>query len=79
MLGSAARASDADWPSYSHTLSGDHNSVLAKIDRTNVQKLKVRCTFDTGTMTSAQSGIIEVGGVLDGTTEMDTFAVDPGR
>lgn len=75
---SSAVAADADWPSYNRTLSGDRYAALADINRANVKKLKVTCTFDTGTMTSFQSGIIEVAGMLYGTTEMDTFAIDPG-
>jgi alcohol dehydrogenase (cytochrome c) len=75
---SSEAAMDADWPSYNRTLSGDRYSALANINRANVKKLNVTCTFDTGTMTSFQSGIIEVVGMLYGTTETDTFAIDPG-
>jgi len=75
---SSAVAADADWPSYNRTVSGDRYSALADINRADVKRLKITCTFDTGTMTSFQSGIIEVAGVLYGTTEMDTFAIDPG-
>jgi alcohol dehydrogenase (cytochrome c) len=71
-------AADADWPSYNRTLSGNRYSALADINRSNVKTLKVACAFDTGIQTSFQSGIIAVGGVLYGTTEMDTFAINPG-
>jgi alcohol dehydrogenase (cytochrome c) len=77
LLGSSAFAADADWPSYNRTVSGERYAALADINRANVKSLTSACTFDTGTMTSFQSGIIEVGGVLYGTTEMDTFAIDP--
>lgn len=77
LLGSSALAADADWPSYNRTISGDRYAPVDDINRANVKKLKALCTFDTGTMTSFQSGIIEVGGVLYGTTETDTFAIDP--
>ena len=70
-------AADVDWPSYNRTLSGDRYSALGEINRSNVKTLKVTCTFDTGIQTSFQSGIIEVAGVLYGTTEMDIFAIDP--
>ena len=75
---SSTVAADADWPSYNRTLSSDRYSALADINRSNVTTLKVTCTFDTGIQTSFQSGIIDVAGVLYGTTEMDTFAIDPG-
>lgn len=77
MLGSTAVAADADWPGYNRTLGGNRYAALADINRSTVQTLKLMGTFDTGTMTSFQSGIIEVAGVPYGTTEMDSFAIDP--
>jgi len=77
LLTATALASDADWPSFNRTVSGERFVSLAAVNRANVKTLKVACTFDTGTITSFQSGIIEVADLLYGTTEMDTFAIDP--
>ena len=66
-----------DWPSYNNTLTSERHSGLREIDSSNVQGLKVLCTFDTGEEGGFQTGLIEVGGALFGTTEKDTFALDP--
>lgn len=72
----ALAATPDDWPSYNRTLASDRFSPLASIDRDSVAGLQVRCSYDTGQMTSFQSGIIEVNGLIYGTTAQDTFAID---
>ena len=66
-----------DWAAYNKTLTGQRYSDLTDINASNVSGLQVLCTYDTGVRASFESGLIEVGGVLYGTTEMDTFALDP--
>jgi quinoprotein glucose dehydrogenase len=45
---------DVDWPIYTGQVEGQHYSPLTQINRTNVTKLKVQWTYDTG-----EEGIIE--------------------
>src|SRR5580692_1539573 len=66
-----------DWPSYNRTLTSDRYATLEKIDNKNVAGLKVICSFDTGEQISFQTGLLEVDGALFGTTERDTFSIDP--
>src|SRR6202789_1156840 len=66
-----------DWPSYNRTLTSDRYATLEKIDNQNVTGLKVICTFDTGEQVSFQAGLVQVDGALFGTTEHDTFSIDP--
>src|SRR5579862_8060964 len=74
----APRAQAAnDWPSYNRTLTSDRYATLEKIDNKNVVGLKVICSFDTGEQISFQTGLVEVDGALLGTTERDTFSIDP--
>src|SRR5215471_2376902 len=40
-----------DWPSYNRTLTSNRFSQLNQINRTNADKLKVLCTYDTGQYT----------------------------
>jgi alcohol dehydrogenase (cytochrome c) len=68
---------DTDWRSYNRTLNGARFADLAEINSHNVRKLKVLCTFDTGATASFQSGLIKVEQLLIGTTDTDTFAIDP--
>ena len=77
--GASAAPSPNDWPSYNRTPTGERFSALAEIDRGNVGRLRVLCTYDTGQEAGFQSGLVEVDGMLIGTTEHDTFAVDPDR
>lgn len=70
-------AADEDWPTYNKTLRSERYSDLNEINTGNVTALKLACSFDTGAMTSFQTGLIEVAGLLYGTTETDTFALDP--
>src|SRR5260221_9138145 len=67
----------ADWPSYNKTLTSERFSDLSQINTKNVAKLKVLCTFDTGRLTSFETGLIMVKGALIGTTEFDIFSIDP--
>lgn len=51
LLGSAftaPAAAQSDWRSYGGQRTGDHFSTLAEINRTNVRKLKIAWTYDTG-------------------------------
>ena len=43
-----SNSKNTDWPVYGGQLAGDHYSPLAQINRSNVSKLKVTWTFDTG-------------------------------
>ncbi len=52
--GSKPGQRDVDWPVYTGQVEGQHYSPLTQINRTNVTKLKVRWTYDTG-----EEGIIE--------------------
>ena len=66
-----------DWPRYNRTLDGDRYSPLADISTTNAGKLKMLCSYDTGVHAAFETGLIMVKGALIGTTEFDTFALDP--
>ena len=70
-------AAGADWPSYNRTLSSDRFSPLSRINATNVAELRVLCTYDVRAFTSFESGLIMVNGALIGTTEHDTFSLNP--
>jgi alcohol dehydrogenase (cytochrome c) len=76
-INASAQAQTKDWPSYNHTLTSDRYATVSDIDTKNVSKLKVLCSFDTGEQTSFQTGLLQVDGELYGTTEHDTFALDP--
>lgn len=67
----------ADWPSYNNTLDSIRFSNLAEINTQNVKSLKVLCEYDTKETVSFQTSLVEVNGALYGTTEQDTFAIDP--
>lgn len=73
----AAPSAGSDWPSYNDTLTSERHSPLREIDAAHVQGLQILCTFETGESGGFQTGLIEVGGTLFGTTEKDTFALDP--
>ena len=79
-LASSSRPLEAaagDWPSYNKTLTSERYSQLSQINTTNVGKLKVLCTYDTGQYTSFETGPIMVNNALIGTTEHDIFSLDP--
>src|SRR5215467_9459178 len=66
-----------DWPSYNKTLTSNRFSELNQINRTNAEKLKVLCTYDTGAYTGFNSGLLQVGGALIFVTAFDIFSIDP--
>ncbi len=74
-----SNAASGDWPSYNKTLTSERYSQLDQINRKNVSKLKVLCTYDTGQYTSFETGPIMVNGALIGTTEHDIFSLDPAN
>src|SRR6059036_2650659 len=43
----APGGTEGDWPSYNKTLTSNRFSQLEQINRTNADKLKVLCTYDT--------------------------------
>ena len=55
---------EGDWPSYNKTLTSNRFSQLNQINKTNADKLKVLCTYDTGQYTGFNSGLLEVNGAL---------------
>ena len=65
-----------DWPSYNKTLTSNRFSELSQINRTNAEKLKVLCTYDTGQYTGFNSGLLEVEGALIFVTAFDIFSID---
>jgi len=73
----APGAISGDWTSYNKTLTSNRFSQLSQINRTNAEKLKVLCTYDTGQYTGFTSGLLEVNGALIFVTEYDIFSVDP--
>src|SRR5262245_40625511 len=70
-------AAAGDWPSYNKTLTTERFSDLSQIDTKNVAGLKVLCTYNTGTFSSFETGLIMVEGALIGTTEYDIFSIEP--
>src|SRR5262245_59707613 len=58
----ASGGTAGDWPSYNKTLTSNRFSELSQINRTNAEKLKVLCTYDTGQYTGFNSGLLEVEG-----------------
>jgi alcohol dehydrogenase (cytochrome c) len=72
-----ADSGSSEWPSYNRNLTSTRYSPLNQIDRSNVGALRVLCTYDTKQFSSFQTGPIVVHGVLIGTSEFNTFAIDP--
>src|ERR1700760_2609174 len=72
-----AHSQAKDWPSYNRTVGSDRYAVIPDIDTKNVAKLKVICSYDTGEQGFFQSGLVETDGGMFGTTEHDTFSLDP--
>ena len=60
----APGGTEGDWPSYNKTLTSNRFSQLSQINRTNAEKLKVLCTYDTRQYASFNSGLLEVNGAL---------------
>jgi alcohol dehydrogenase (cytochrome c) len=66
----------ADWPSYNRTLAGDRFSPLAEIDRGNVGRLALRCSYTLPEVTAMQAGPIVVDGTMYFTTERGSYSID---
>ena len=73
----APGGTEVDWPSYNKTLTSHRFSQLEQINRTNADKLKVLCTYDTKQYTGFNSGLLQVGGALIFATAFDIFSIDP--
>lgn len=73
----ALAAATSSWGQYNRQLTGERWSELREIDTETVGRLGVLCSYDLGARTSFQSGLLQVQGHLIGTTESDTFAIDP--
>jgi alcohol dehydrogenase (cytochrome c) len=65
-----------NWSSYNRTLTSERYSPLDQINKNNIGKLTVLCTYDTKQFTSFESGLIMVNGALIGTTHADIFSLD---
>lgn len=70
-------AEAGNWPSYNKTLTSNRFSSLGQINKNNVAKLAVQCTYDTNQYTGFNSGLLEVNGSLIAVTEYDIFSIDP--
>jgi alcohol dehydrogenase (cytochrome c) len=68
---------EGDWPSYNKTLTSNRFSQLSQINRTNAEKLRVLCTYDTRQYTNFSSGLLAVNGALIFVTASDIFSIDP--
>jgi alcohol dehydrogenase (cytochrome c) len=66
-----------EWPSYNRTLTSERFSPLDQINTKNVGKMKVLCTYDVGQFVAFEAGLVMVNGALIGTTEFDTFSLNP--
>ncbi len=76
-IGNAAETREGvDWPRYGGSAAQIRYSPLRQIDRTNVARLELAWTFDTGEPGAMQTQPIVVGGVLYGLTPgHKTFAL----
>ena len=72
-----SNAAGGDWPSYNRTLTSDRYSPLSEINTHTVGKLKVLCTYDVGSYSAFETGLIMVNNALIGTTQFDIFSLDP--
>jgi alcohol dehydrogenase (cytochrome c) len=70
-------AAAGDWPSYNRTLTSERFSPIAQIDTKNASQLKVLCTYDVGEYAAFETGPVMVNDALIGTTEFDTFSLNP--
>src|SRR5260370_28455782 len=74
---SASRRGQRDWPAYGGTPENNHYSTLAQINRSNVKRLAVAWSFDTGEEGGLQTSPIIIDGVLYGITPAQkVFALD---
>ena len=58
------KQANVDWPVYGGQTSNDHYSALTQINRSNVNKLKVAWTYDTGEPGGMETSPVIVGRVL---------------
>lgn len=65
-----------DWPNFNRTLKSERFAGLSQINKENVGKLKVHCTYETGKFGSFTTGLINVKGTLYFSTTFETFAID---
>ena len=72
-----ATTAAADWPSFNRSLTSERFAPLALINRENVRRLRVRCIYDSGDITSFEAGPLVIGDMMVATTENDIFAIDP--
>jgi alcohol dehydrogenase (cytochrome c) len=70
-------AAPGNWPSYNKTLTSNRFSALNQINKSNVGRMKVLCTYDTGEYTGFNSGLIEIDDALIAVTEYDIYSIDP--
>jgi alcohol dehydrogenase (cytochrome c) len=81
-IASATRTGDGaagitkEWPTFNGSLDSRRFSALDQINRSNVDSLKILCTYDTKEYSSIQTGLLVVNGSLIGTTEHDIFSID---
>ena len=75
--GFAADTGDVGWATYNRTYTGERYVPLDQINKGNVAGLKQVCVYDLDVDVSFQTGPIVVGGTMYGTTNTDTFAIDP--
>lgn len=72
-------AENQDWPAYGGGPQNEHYSSLRQINRSNVSKLQVAWSYDTGESGGLETSPIIVGGVLYGITpSQKVFALDAG-
>jgi len=75
--GSSSAEVFEDWPRYGGNAENNHYSTLAQINRSNVDKLQVAWTFDTGEEGGLQTNPLVVHGILYGVTPTQKiFALD---
>ena len=68
-----------EWTSDRHALTADGSQVTSRIHAADVGRLRVLCTYDTSQYTSFAADLLMVNGALLGTTEHDTFSLDPAN
>jgi quinoprotein glucose dehydrogenase len=77
--GISAAREDRDWPAYGGGPEQGRYSTLAQIDRSNVARLEIAWTYDSGETGGLQTNPIVVGGVLYTTTPRHkVVAIDAG-
>jgi alcohol dehydrogenase (cytochrome c) len=70
---------DGTWPSYNRTLTSRRYSPLVQINKKNVAKLKVLCSYDTHLRENYETGPLMVDGALIFTTGYDIFSINPSN